>query len=353
MKRIGLVVALAAAACSAPANLPELAQAESHERAGEDDQALASYRAAQRSCVHLEPARRRREICAMALVGEAELLERQGKTAEALHAYATIPERSGNYPPPSAQGLYRAGLLALDGGDQDRARTYFWKVVRNYPDEPFAGDAIGALVRDGRQRDPRALWDQLSRLVKPLGATQVGDNLLWALADLAEHELSDRAAARSLYDRIPVDHPGSGLRDDARWHGARLSLELDDPKGAVQRLRALLATREVAFGAGSYFSVWLDDAQLLLGQVLRDRLSDLPGAAAAFRRLPEDYPASVLRDDAVMELAETLAKSGDTAGACGQLDVLARDWPDSKHRARRAPELAQRLGCAPPKKEAR
>jgi hypothetical protein len=32
-----------------------------------------------------------------------------------------------------------------------------------------------------------------------------------------------------------------------------------------------LATREVAFGAGSYFSIWLDDAQLELGKILLER----------------------------------------------------------------------------------
>ena len=33
-----------------------------------------------------------------------------------------------------------------------------------------------------------------------------------------------------------------------------------------------MATREVSLMVGSYFSVWLDDAQLLLGRILRDDL---------------------------------------------------------------------------------
>src|SRR5205085_6411683 len=103
---------------------------------------------------------------------------------------------------------------------------------------------------------------------------------------------------------------------DARWNAARLSRALGDPKGAVDRLRGLLATREISIGAGSYFSIWLDDAQLLLGQILRDDLHDLPAAAAAFRKLPKDYPASVLKDDALYELAVTLEQAGDHAGAC-------------------------------------
>ena len=340
---------LAAAACSAPANLPELAQAERQERDGELDQAVASYRAAQRTCTRLEPVRRRKEICAMALLGEAELLERQGHSRQAIDAYAAIPARSGGDPPPSAQGLYRAGVLSIDAGDERAGWTFLWKVVSDFPNEAFAGDAVGVLVRDGRHRNASALAAELSRLVPLLARTQVADNLLWELADLAEHELGDRAAARAYYDRIPAEYPASGLRDDARWHAARLSREAGDARGAIERLRALVRTREVAYLAGSYFSIWLDDAQLELGRVLRDDLGDLPAAAAAFRRLPEDYPDSILIDDSVLELADTLARGGDRAGACAQLRRLAQRWPDSKYLRGRAPEISHRLDC--PRKE--
>jgi tetratricopeptide (TPR) repeat protein len=182
----------------------------------------------------------------------------------------------------------------------------------------------------------------MAKLLTALAETQVADNLLWSLADLEAHELARPEAARALYDRIPADYPDSGLRDDARWSAAQLSEQLGDPKGAVERLRALLATREVAIGPGSYFSIWLDDAQLELGKVLRDALGDLPGAAAAFRRLPRDYPASILRDDALYELAVTLAKSGDGAARCRAVADLVKLAPDSKYIAR-----AKELGPCP------
>jgi tetratricopeptide (TPR) repeat protein len=199
---------------------------------------------------------------------------------------------------------------------------------------------LRAVVGDGRRRDPRALADQLAGLLTPLAETQLADNLLWELAGLTERELGAPAAARALYDRIPADHPASGMRDDARWHAARISRALRDPRGAVDRLRALLATREVALGAGSYFSVWLDDAQLELGRTLRDDLGDLAGAIAAFRQLPADYPASILGDDALYELAVSLEAARDHAGACAALARLAARFADSRYAAR-GPEL----GC--------
>ncbi|HEU0034353.1 MAG TPA: tetratricopeptide repeat protein [Kofleriaceae bacterium] len=322
------------AACSAPATLSELSTAERRADAGDTDGAVASYREAQATCRALKPARRAKAACAEALLGEAETLEHAQRTDAAIAAYLAIPTKATDDPATAAVAVYRAGELLLRAHKDTDAWTALWRVVTEWPDEAPAADAVRALLTDGRRRDPRALADQLAKLLTPLAETAVADNLIWSLADLQEHELENPAAARALYDRIPIDHADSGLRDDARWHAARLSRALGDPKGCVERLRALLATREVAFGAGSYFSIWLDDAQLELGRVLRDDLKDLPGAAAAFRKLPKDYPASILKDDALYELAVTLERAGDHAGACTTLAQLAKQSPDSKYVAR-------------------
>ena len=339
------VVVLLLAACSAPAPLPDLVTAERLERDGDTDAALAAYREAQTTCLNVTPPRRRKEVCARALVGEAQLLENAGRTEDAIAAWAAIAGRTENDPPPSSQGLYRAGVLSLELGQDEVAWTYLWRTVTEFPDEAFAGDALGRLLEDGRRRDARALWGVMSELVPALEETRLGDNLLWALADLAEHEMTDPGAARALYDRIPAEYPESGLRDDARWHAARLSRGLGDGKGAAERLRALLATREVAFGAGSYFSIWLDDSQLELGKVLRDDLADYDNAVRAFRQLAEDYPASILHDDAQYETAVTRARQGQTGEACKELARLAEKFPDSKYMLEKGPALAKEQGC--------
>ncbi len=317
--------------CSAPATLPELVKAEKLADGGDVDGALAAYRDAQKTCHRLRPERRAKQACAEALLGEADVQERAGRTDAAIATYLAIPPRVPEDPTTASTAFYRAGELLLKQDKTVEAWTALWKVVTDFPDEALAGDAVKTLVADGRRRDARALADQLARLVTPLAETAVADNLVWWLADLTEHELGNKASARALYDRIPADWPTSGFRDDARWHAARLSRELGDSKGAVDRLRALLATREVAIGPGSYFSIWLDDAQLLIGQIFRDDLGDLPSAIAAFRQLPKDYPASILKDDALYELAVTYAKARDAAAACRAIAELARQAPDSKY----------------------
>ncbi len=327
--------------CSAPATLPELVVAEKRADSGDVDGAVAEYRVAQESCKKLKPARRAKAACGDALLGEAETLEHAGRTQQAIDTYLAIPTKVDDDPTTAAIATYRAGEMLLHTAKQIvPAWTQLWKTVTDYPDEPPAADALKLLLDDGRKRDAKALAEQMAKLLTPLAETKVADNLLWSLADLTWHELANPLGARALYDRIPVDYPDSGLRDDARWFGAQLSLELHDPKGAVERLRALLATREVSLGAGSYFSIWLDDAQLLLGQILRDDLHDLPGAVAAFRQLAKDYPASILRDDALYELAVTLHQMNDARGTCAAVHDLEVFDKDSKY-VPRAKELCR------------
>jgi TolA-binding protein len=318
-------------ACSAPATLPELKVAEARADQGDVEGALTSYRAAQTKCHALRPERRAKAACSEALIGEAEVLEHAGRTQEAITAYLAFPTKVVDDEMTASIGAYRAGRLLLDGGKTTEAWTALWRVVTDFPDEGSAADALKTLVEDGRARDARALGEQIAGLITSLATTQVADNLLWSLADLTEHELGNPEGARALYDRIPLDYPNSGLRDDARWHGARISREIKDPNGAVTRLKGLLATREVALGAGSYFSIWLDDAQIELGRVLRDDLGDMRAAMDAFRQLPKDYPASILKDDALYELAITQEKANDHAAACETLKKLVKQAPESKY----------------------
>jgi hypothetical protein len=347
---IGVLAAGLAVACSASPPLAELTTAEQFERDGNTDGAVDAYRRAQVSCKRLTPPRRATQACANALLGEAEVLERVDekkneflpapRSRRAIDAYLAIPTKAPDDATTSATALYRAGDLLVRAGDASSGWTALWRVVTEYPNEPAASDALRALVLDGRTRDAKALADQLARLLTPLAETQAADNLLWSLADLSEHELANPHASRAYYDRIPTDHPDSGLRDDARWNAARISHALGDCQGEVERLRALLKTRDVAWFNGSYFSVWLDDAQLELGIVLRDNLHDLPGAIAAFEKLPKDYDRSILRDDALFELALTYKQANNSTKACATIAKLKKDWPDSKYVARIA-----EVGC--------
>lgn len=335
-----LVVALGA--CSAPAPPAELPLAEARRRAGDAEGAAQAYLQAQaRWCGRA--AWRASLACAQAQLGEGELWESAGVPERAREAYrrALVAPASDAV---AATAALRLGRLELAAGRVEAAWQVLWRAVGQFPEEPAAADALRLLVSDGRGRDPRALLHALGVALTERAETALADNLLWWMADLSERELGEPAAARQLYDRIPRDTPRSGLRDDARWHAARLSRTLGDPAGAATRLRALLATREVALGAGSYFSIWLDDAQLELGRLLRDELGDPRAAAAELARLPRDYPSSILIDDALWERARAWHAAGDPRAACTALRELGQRFGSSKYAAP-ARELAAELSC--------
>ncbi|HKE14768.1 MAG TPA: tetratricopeptide repeat protein [Kofleriaceae bacterium] len=337
--------AVAIAACSGAPRLDELDRAESRERAGDDQAALRAYLAAQTTCRRIDDPPRRRAACADAHLGRAELLVDMGREREAAAAFERAALALADDPAPRARALLRAGQLHLDLGDDRRAYEQLWRVVTEAPEQAFAADALALVLRDGRRRDPDELYGVLADLYGRMADTEIGDNLLFALAQLAEEERRDPRLALSFHDTLASHYPKSGLRDDSLWRGARLARQIGDGAGAARRLRALLATREVAWGAGSYFSVWLDDAQLELGRVLRDDLHRPRAALDAFARLPRDYPASVLRDDALWERAQTFQQMGDARRACAALVELGRRFPDSRWLLTAAPASQRALGC--------
>jgi tetratricopeptide (TPR) repeat protein len=336
-----------AAACSAPALLTDLAEAERLERAGEPDRALAAYTSAMQSCRHIRNPRQRAQTCAGAHHGHADLLADLGRKAEAADAYEAIPGALGNDPDPAGRAVYQAARLRLELGEDARAYDLFWRAIADYPDAASADLALALVVVDGRRRNPGELYQALAGLAEALAETEVADNLFFAMAELAEADLGDPAAALAAYDHVAAHHTAGPLFDDALWHGARLARALGDARGAVRRYRKLLATREVALIVGSYFSEWHDDAQLELGRVLRDDLGDASGALAAFARLPRDYPDSVLHDDAQWERAVTWERDRHADRACQALHALRKKWPDSKYELELAPTMRTRLSCAP------
>ncbi len=344
MRRLAALALLLA--CAAPRPLPDIEEAERLHRKGDDEGALIAYRRAQERCRRQHDVLKRRRWCAEAHLGRAELLVDLGRTPQAIEAFDQAARVLAEETPASAaRAMLRSGELRLDRGDDVAAYQRLWAVVTTWPDEAFAADALKIVVRDGRERNAAQLYQVLAQLAARIGDSEIGDNLLFAMADLAEHEQKDLRRAREHLDQLAARHPKSGLRDDAWWHGARLSKELGDPAGAAERLRALLATREVSFGAGSYFSVWLDDGQLELGRILRDDLGKPAEALAAFEQLPRDYPASILVDDALWERAVTLEQMGQAARACAVLAELHAKHPDSRWELEEAPKKRAALAC--------
>jgi tetratricopeptide (TPR) repeat protein len=326
-------------ACSAAPRPPDLSRAEYLEHDGLDSDALAAYARAATRCDHQVD-----QWCAAALLGSAATLERLGRHDDAATAYENIPLRIAGRDADSAAAWVEAGRIRLAQHRDARAYELFWRVITEFPDESAADDALRHVVGDGRRRNPRQLYETLMTLYARLAKSELGDNLLWHLASLARDDLHDAPAALADLDRLAAVYPESPLRDDALWNGGRLARAAGDFEGALRRWRALLRTREEALILGSYHSVYLDDAQLEVGRLLRDDLHRPADALVEFRLVEKDYPRSTLIDDSLWEIAATEEQLGDKAAACATLADLVTRFPESKY-APKAPVAAARLGC--------
>ena len=203
----------------------------------------------------------------------------------------------------------RCKTLVDDGRKRDRARA-----------RRPARQAAHAARRDAGRRQPRVVRSPTS----------------------TEHELANPQAARALYDRIPADYPKSGLRDDARWHAraavARARRSARAPSSGCARCSRRARSRSAPAATSRSGSTTRSSSS---ARSCATTSHDLPGAAAAFRQLPKDYPASILRDDALYELAVTLAQARTiTPGACRAIAELQKQ--SARLEVRRRRERARR-----------
>jgi tetratricopeptide (TPR) repeat protein len=327
---LGLVFVVA---CSAPAKPFELAMAEELERHDDDTKTLAAYEKATRICWKLKR-RDRTRWCPRILIGHAQTLERLGRREDAARAYEWVAlgatEGPDVGPEPAAIGLTEAARLHFALGHVEKAYSLAWAAIINYPEEFTTDVALRMLVKDGRARDPERLYLALVETYVRLEKTELADNLLAALADLAEKELRDPAGAIDVWDRL-AERKDSSLRDEALWRAALLVRARKDPHGAIRRLRALLATQEHSYLVGSYDSVHLDDAQLLVGIILRDDLGEPRAALHEFALVERRFKATILGDDALWETAVTYEQLGEDQGRCRALRELEARFPDSRY----------------------
>lgn len=337
---IAMALALGVVGCSGAPLPTDFSRAQSLETS-DPAQARRIYAAVSERCKTTTLAH---DDCALAAVRTAELDEADEHWRAAYDGWLRAAAIS-HQPTTIARALVRAGALAHERlGDDGGAAALAWRCVERYPDEIAAGDALALAIRVDEPRGWEALSAHLERLAATLRSDDVGDNLVYERGLLlARHGEAPEAVA--LFDALADGWPHSSLRDDGLWRAAGLLRARGDFQGALARLRRILSTRKDALVTGSYNYLQLDDAQLLLGQIYLDDLHDAAHAAEAFTTLADDYPESVLRDDALLELARARVAQHDTAGACRALGRLLRQFPDG-NRVRAARARQTELGCS-------
>jgi tetratricopeptide (TPR) repeat protein len=260
---------------------------------------------------------------------QARQLEVAGERQTASKLYLEIAEADPGSEMAS-RCLYYAGRMAFEDGDVEAGLGLMRRVLHEYHEKGLAPQAVRRSVQQLRDRQgPEAAIAFLAEEEEKLRGTDVGDAILYHWARL-EKDRGNWRKALERYERMVelYPYPHSGLYDDALYEAAELADEHGEPQRALRYLEALVAWREDSIPTGSYYTIWTDDAQLLIGKIYLERLADPAGAARAFEELAT-FPDSTLADDGLWWASKAYLAQGDTRRACAKLRAILEGFPYS------------------------
>jgi tetratricopeptide (TPR) repeat protein len=264
-----------------------------------------------------------------ALYRAASSYERAGKAPEALALYERLDRGQGER---AARASFDRARLVRER-DLGRGDALLVAAIRRHPNSGLAPRALRELlVRREAESGTGAALEAATRLVAELGTSELDETLRYERARLLER-LGLLAEARDAYVETATRHPypEGALWDDALARAAGVEVALGRPRAAITLYERMLAEREPSSGLGSYERARYAEARFRIAEIFRDGLGNAPRARREFRRVYAEHTTSLLRDDALWQEALLALGTGDRAGACAALTLLARDLPDSRY----------------------
>lgn len=256
-------------------------------------------------------------------IGESQL--KQGQTSEALHTFLEIAGSTKILPSAGARAYQRAGFLLEKMNRPQRAKEIYRLGILAYPDETATEDALHAWVDLHRDIPYEKTSRDLHAMFEPLMRTQIADEILFALGDIALRH--DKPAEAVTYlTHIAAHYRRHGLWDDALWSIANIYRKQRRYRDALRAYTELVSTRKEALFVGTYNSTYLDEAQLQIGLIYLKELQHPRRARAEFRRLQEHYPTSLLRDDAQYWIAHSFFDEHQIDEGCDALRKIRTNY---------------------------
>lgn len=232
-------------------------------------------------------------------------------------------------------------ILKADGVRDPEA---YWRLLERFPSTVAAEDALREFIRLSHH-SPSVQVRRLLAFYRRHPDTFAAELALMESAGLAER-MGTKAWKRyavHLLIFLVRHHPDSPYRDAALYRAAEICRTEGRIDEAISLLKQLLQMNESSFFFGDYNSEWLDDAQLLLGELYFSQ-GNRKAAIRTWSDLPRLFPHSRLRDRAWMRLMHLQAAMGRRTEACLSARTLLGKMPHSRF----APQARNFLaGCGP------
>lgn len=248
-------------------------------------------------------------------------LRREGRLDEARALFAEIAARR----PVSrrtVRAMFEVARIDMERGRRADALAEWRAIVFEHPADGQASRSLLRLIDAMRPEEgDDAVIALLVELDGAVHASDLGDDVLTHLAGLYR-EHGRREEARALYERIVAEHayPRGQRWDDTFMRLADMAEEDGDHEAAIRYLERMIDPHALGLPPGSYTLPHMPDAGMRIAHILRDEVHDVDRAAAAFRRMHDAFPTSLLRDDALVEMGEMFLDAGRTHDGCAALE---------------------------------
>jgi tetratricopeptide (TPR) repeat protein len=330
VKRLSIVLLSAALGCAASQPRPyqeARAAAERAYAAGRYDEASRHWLEAER---HADEKRDRME----ARYRAAAALRRAGRGSEAARLLSTI-ETDSPRGERAARAAYDRADVEIEQGDPEKGYAMLEALVHAHPRSGVARHALSRYLiwLDERGGSERVLG-YLDGVKPRLDRTELAETLAFERGRWLERAgRREQALAQYLSVAARFPYPRGAHWDDALWNASLLDEQLGRPGAAIGHLRRMLSEMEPSHLQGSYQRPRYDDAQYRIAELYRDGIRDAGQARKEFRKVFDEHPTSVLRDDALWNEALLAKRQGDGAAACRALSLLVENLPDSRYAA--------------------
>lgn len=259
----------------------------------------------------------------------AYLTENEGRPQEALKQYMAL-WRAGERDEVSGKSVWRAALiLDREFGQEAEAMRLWEELLLLMPAYVGADNARDELFDKWAAQGDVFFLAQLDRIYPQLHGSEQADNLLYERARIMRRngELDEAVAA---YELLLARYPGSGLSDDARWYCAEIRREQGRVDEALNHLRFLIETRDIAWIVGTYDSVWTSRARYQRGVIMLLDQGRYDEAVGEFEGFLLEFPESIWRDDARWNIVQAHLRQGEASKASQACVSLKEVEPESR-----------------------
>lgn len=294
----------------------------------------------------------------------AAKLHDQGKYDKADKHYAQMLKHAPNTETKRLV-LYQRALLSKDRGnteeaikrftaiytkkpiDEHGARSMYWvtrltpqtdkkldllkALVLRYPEHISAEHALldiqKLMVKQG-QSNAYLTW--LNGMIPKVKATDLGDMSLLVKARFLNEKLNDQPRAIKAYRALFDFKKDGSLADDALWEMAQIYKKQRNWKQTLLWQSRLVKDRETSWFVGSYDSEFADDARYDMGLIHKNQLKQYNKAIKQFKTFIDEFPTSLLRDDAAWQIVECkrLQSASDYTESLKQ---FIKSYPESRY----------------------